>query len=283
MALTLREWLKQKLDSMVSIQTTHLNHDGADLVAYAWSGKQLRIHLIGDETRTRALRNSLQKATEIGVNTLFIVSRRIFPEDGHKMTAPAEWLIALHALNNERIYTFHIHRAAVEIRPVHLEEIPGSIDRKTWYGPLVDFEQIRFYRTKLNKPRSLRGEWLVADFGSHAYWRNADYRNYRFKQEQQEKVQQHTYWETWSTGKTWASSDEPSHRTGSPMQSHLDACYNLLGVNQSASRIEVKRAFRKMAITFHPDTSELPADEAAARFRAINDAYDYIRSAKGWH
>lgn len=281
MALTLRQWLKHKLDGMVSIQTALLGRAEADLVVNAWSGKQLRIHLIAEAVRPRALKNALQNATEIGVNTMFLVDARLFPEDGKRLE-PKEWMHALHILTNERIYTFRIQNARVELRPLHLEEIVGTSARKAWFGPAVNFERIRFYRTTINKPRSVRGDWMVADFGSHAFWRNIDYRNYQTKHEQEDRSKRRTYWETWSNT-TWDNrQDSARHRSTTPLQANLEDCYKLLGVAKDASQAEVKRAYRKLAITVHPDTSELPNEEAVEQFRLLSEAYDYIRSAKGW-
>ena len=51
--------------------------------------------------------------------------------------------------------------------------------------------------------------------------------------------------------------------------------YAVLGVAKDASHKEVKKAFRKLARTYHPDNNQ--GDKAAeARFKEINEAYDTI-------
>lgn len=51
--------------------------------------------------------------------------------------------------------------------------------------------------------------------------------------------------------------------------------YSALGVAEDASQKEIKKAFRKLAREFHPDTN--PGDDAAeARFKDINEAHDTI-------
>ncbi len=51
--------------------------------------------------------------------------------------------------------------------------------------------------------------------------------------------------------------------------------YAELGVSKDASQKEIKKAFRSLARTFHPDNN--PADEAAeARFKEINEAYETL-------
>lgn len=56
-----------------------------------------------------------------------------------------------------------------------------------------------------------------------------------------------------------------------------EACYETLGLSRNASRVEVKEAFRKLCLQYHPD--KCPTDArplAESRFRAIKNAYDNI-------
>ena len=47
--------------------------------------------------------------------------------------------------------------------------------------------------------------------------------------------------------------------------------YEILGVEQSANADEIKRAFRKQAMKYHPDRN--PGDkEAEQKFKEINEA-----------
>lgn len=63
--------------------------------------------------------------------------------------------------------------------------------------------------------------------------------------------------------------------------------YAVLGLTKSATNDEVKRAYRKMSIEFHPDTlaakgmgEEFQA-HATAKFREIQSAYETIKSERG--
>src|SRR5204863_8443740 len=52
--------------------------------------------------------------------------------------------------------------------------------------------------------------------------------------------------------------------------------YNTLGVARGASDEEIKKAYRKLAMTFHPDRNNGSKD-AEEKFKAITEAYDVLR------
>jgi molecular chaperone DnaJ len=50
--------------------------------------------------------------------------------------------------------------------------------------------------------------------------------------------------------------------------------YETLGVPRTASAEDIKRAFRRLAMEYHPDRNQQPGAEA--RFKAINEAYEVL-------
>ena len=49
--------------------------------------------------------------------------------------------------------------------------------------------------------------------------------------------------------------------------------YDVLGVNKSANKDELKKAYRKLAMKYHPDRN--PDDsQAAEKFKELSEAYE---------
>jgi len=60
--------------------------------------------------------------------------------------------------------------------------------------------------------------------------------------------------------------------------------YEILEVERTASEADVKKAYRRMAMKFHPDKVHHLGPEyqkdAQEKFRKINEAYEEIRKAR---
>jgi DnaJ like chaperone protein len=66
----------------------------------------------------------------------------------------------------------------------------------------------------------------------------------------------------------------------------VDSDYKVLGIEQTATDDEVKKAYRKMAIKFHPDKVAQMGEEyqkgAKEKFQQIQDSYEAIKKRKGF-
>jgi len=56
--------------------------------------------------------------------------------------------------------------------------------------------------------------------------------------------------------------------------------YDILGVSKSASADEIKKAYRKQAIDWHPDKHKDDKDVAEKRFKEINEAYQILSDSQ---
>lgn len=66
---------------------------------------------------------------------------------------------------------------------------------------------------------------------------------------------------------------------------NLDADYEVLGIDKNASDEEVKKAYRQMAVRYHPDKVASMGEEfqkgAKEKFQHIQAAYDNIKKSRG--
>lgn len=56
--------------------------------------------------------------------------------------------------------------------------------------------------------------------------------------------------------------------------------YEILGLTKSASAAEIKAAYRKMALKWHPDRNPHSKAESETKFKEINEAYQVLSDAK---
>jgi DnaJ domain len=275
----LKKWLKEQLEALVSVQrcsftataSVTLRATEPDLIVYMWTGVRIHIYIVVEAYKTRAIKNIIQADTNHGIGSLFIVNPAVLPKH-NEIVKPEEWLLALHALTHERIYTYTL--AQNGLLSLHLEQIGLSENFRAVYDAPVIIRQLSYSRATV-KPRAVKGFWIVAYFGSEPSPKRRTNADDYFPPRAQ------------STRQTPPSNTETNHRERPPepllpIKTRLQSAYELLGVKPDATREEVKSAFRKLAFLVHPDVSELEKVEAEVRFKALTEAYEMIKSANDW-
>lgn len=277
----IKRWLCGKLAEVESVRTCAHAQDGY-LIVTTWTGTLIHVHLLAEAPRVRNLKRILGDASRIGIGVLFLLDAALLPADGEAFE-PDEALLALHALFRDKIYTYRQTPDGVKIGQLHFKPYGRGVEQEAWYGPDVEIKHLPCYKVWVKQPQSIRGDWLIANFGTEAFWKQADYTAGRsaFRQ-QTARASGNAQFYKWSNP-GWGNPDGMGYRTpvtGAP-ESELDHCYQLLGLTRAASEDDVKLAFRKLAREFHPDVSKLPKDEAEARFKRLYAAYRYIKTASG--
>jgi DnaJ-class molecular chaperone len=59
-----------------------------------------------------------------------------------------------------------------------------------------------------------------------------------------------------------------------PKKVDNESYYKALGLDKNASIEDIKKAFRKLALKYHPDKN--PSPEAAEKFKQISAAYEVL-------
>ncbi len=55
--------------------------------------------------------------------------------------------------------------------------------------------------------------------------------------------------------------------------------YKILGVDENASNHELRKAFCKLSIELHPDTTSLERDDAKSKFQEVLEAYENLNNS----
>lgn len=271
-----KTWLRDRLTGLVSVQRCTLIPQASvadpvrytDLSVQMWSGIVIHIHLIDEAIKPARLKRIVEHATAGGISTLFLIDASLLPRPGERVPAD-RWYIAVHALTKDRLYAYYDHNGQPAIRLVDFVPV-NRTDVEIRYGADTNVDNLRYFRHNV-KHHAVKGYWLLADFEADVPPKSAGFRPpFQSNNHHSQPPRQET-----RGGRE--QSPPPA-----PPPTRLETCYVLLGLSLTATREEVKAAFRKLAFEVHPDVSHLPKAEAEARFKRLSEAYEYIKTSNRW-
>ncbi len=278
---TIRQSLRKQLNAIVNVQACYTPPHTSQIIVHTWTGVVIHIQIVTAPMKTRSIRHMVQEATDSGIGSLFILDRQLLPAPDIRLTVP-EWLMAIHVLAHERIYCVSVGDRGVVIEQLHFEPISATGDMAARYGPAVKLERLRYLRT-IVKPRYIRGEWQIADFGVDAFWKDPYEARHTSAGAHYYRPDPREYqWKSWSSTGWDQPSTQDIPRPVMPARDRITTAYELLNLERGATKEEVSAAYRRLALDYHPDTSTLPSAEAEAKFRALSEAYEAIQRANRW-
>ncbi len=281
---SVRRVLRLRLLAMVSVQSCFLSReDETLLLTHTWMNVLFHVRILTTPIKTGAIKKFLKDSTDSGIGTVFLIDRALMPEHDTRISVP-EWLHALHALTQDRVYTVRLDGEQVRLGQLHFEPIGATGEHVAKYGPLVNLDRMRYFRANI-KHQVMKGDWLVVDFGGESFWRDPHRPSVHQPQYHRPNPSEYSEkaWKSWS-GTTWDSPPlQDSYDPRQPSrQDVLSGAYACLKIPRDATHDEVRAAYHKMALAYHPDTSSLPKDEAEQLFRELNAAYEVIQKARNW-
>lgn len=283
-----KKWLREQLLQLVNVQRSTYSTSSvadpvreADVVVHTWAGVLIHIHLIDEVVKPPRIKRILESATSTGIVTMFILDAALLPKQGERVPMD-RWFVNFQSLANDRAYTYRLENGVPVIRPVKFTPM-NRTDVETRYGAKMPVTQIRYYRSTV-KHNLLKGYWLLGDFETEVSIKNPGFRpvDYTRYFHQNEGTQTNPN-PSGNPNPAQENARKTAHETKLPApKTRLELSYALLGLPKEATREDVKAAFRKMAFELHPDVSELPKAEAEARFKALSEAYEIIKSTNAW-
>ncbi|MCY3947079.1 MAG: J domain-containing protein [Anaerolineaceae bacterium] len=269
---TLRDWLCQQLRPMVDVRfcmpppaaLSQARPNAPALRVGLWTGVFIHVHSLTTAPKARQLRRLLQEDEEASCASLFTMAVTLAPQ-ADQTFKPPDWMLALHSLGQEQIYVGFVRDRTPGLQPFHLEPLNGGLRHVARFGPSLLPRRLHVGRVSI-RHRSVRGFWNLAHFGVEPFWQQAAQE--RFANARRIDG---------DTGQGVAG------RHAEPGDHILLRSYALLGLQPDAAREEVQEAWRREAFNLHPDVSALPVDVAEERFRALSEALERIRAARGWN
>lgn len=232
-----------------SLRYTHqlgtLIANGGDILLFTLGradGPTVSVHFIDSAIPLYEIRATLTDNGARGRHTLFMLwADMLLPAHGqqYRFRAADDWMEALMFVYSGSIYGYDVYDGAIHLFPVYFRG--EGLVRTAEFGPTLDFRHLGT-RTVSTSLAGLNGTWAVADFG----------------------------------GPRGTAHDPAAARV---QNTALAAHYALFGLKTTATRAEIKQAYRAMARRLHPDTNTAPT--AHDDMQRLNAAYAQLMAALG--
>lgn len=229
-----------------------VKQNGFDVIVAETPQQELiALHLIERDIDVGLIKNTLIYNAAHNQATLFILwSAMLLPEHGERYR-PYDWMHALLALYDDRIYAYEVYDQHLYVFPVHFDRTEVGLYRSVRYGDRVDMARLRVEKIRLDS-QYLTGYYTIADFESSTR-----------QQFQPPNDANNSYDST------------PLSETRNPLWVY----YRVLGVGVDADWETIRKAYRQLAREFHPDVNK--SEDALAKMQQINIAYQRISEIFG--
>jgi hypothetical protein len=131
-------YLVEHLREVRTVKNLHVRDEGALTLELEQPGfiESVEIYLVAGELSTGFIKKAVNNNTHADINTLFIVSSDLLPEDG-TVTQPSDAMRLLLSLYSGKIYAYSVVAHVVKIFPVYI-----NTERKVTYGAEVNLNNL---------------------------------------------------------------------------------------------------------------------------------------------
>jgi hypothetical protein len=226
-------------------------HDGGDnILLDLKSGQTVSIYLIERPLPIYELKMILKENSESNIHTLFILWGAMLLPDHGRWFRPPDWMAAMLSVYGDTLYAFEVYGHDVFIFPVTFEG--RGKERLVKYGKNIAFEHLGGEVVSTTNPH-IAGQWHVADFSPRSAGAKTNPNG--------ESAQQNG-----------AGSEEVKRPL--PTAAAIKIYYEVLKISHNADQETVKKAYRKLALKYHPDYNK--SADATKKMQQLNEAYDGI-------